>query len=251
MQGPPRQLGESSQWEQRSASLGNPGATARGAPLILWLSPLDERLHCPEWLQPSERDALGDLPPQRSQEVLRSRVLLRRLAARVLGCVPQAVPLRADPGQPPRLQPAQGWHLSLSHSRGAALAAMARQPLGVDLEADNRPVAPALVRRFFSPQEARMLADLERERGPRWAQRQRLHCWLAKESLCKLLHQPLLPILKSWRYDPRGQALIHGGGQVIPCRIGSDGPWSWGCCAMAAARISFWTGAAPEPPCPV
>jgi len=212
-----------------------------GCPLILWLSPLDERLHCPEWLQPSERDALEDLSPQRALEALRSRVLLRQLAARVLGCEPRTAPLRANPGHPPRLQPAQGWHLSLSHSRGAALAAMARQPLGVDLEASNRSIAPALARRFFSPWEAGTLAALERKRGPRWGQRQRLHCWLAKESLCKLLNQPLLPILKSWRYDPHSQALIHGRrGQAVPCRIGSDGPWSWGCCAMAPAPISFW-----------
>lgn len=166
---------------------------------------------------------------------------MRRLAARILGCAPQAVPLRADPGQPPRLRPAQGWHLSLSHSRGAALAAMARQPLGVDLEANNRSIAPALVRRFFSPQEAHALDALELERGPQRAHRQRLHCWLSKESLCKLLNQPLLPILKAWRYDPDRQVLIHGRGQAIPCRVGSSGQWSWGCCAMAPARISLWS----------
>lgn len=211
--------------------------------MILWLSSLDERHHCPEWLQPSERDALEDLSPQRAQEVLRSRVLLRRLAARVLGCTPRAVPLRADSGQPPRLRPSGGWHLSLSHSRGgAALVAMARQPLGVDLEAGNRRVTPPLVRRFFSAQEANALDALEREHGPQRAQRQRLHCWLAKESLCKLLNQPLLPILKTWRYDSDRQVLIHGQGRMIPCRIGSSGPWSWGCCAMAPARVSLWSG---------
>lgn len=201
--------------------------------MILWLSPLDERHHCPEWLQPSERDALEDLSPQRAREVLRSRVLLRRLAARVLDCAPRSVPLRADPGQLPRLWPSEGWHLSLSHSRGAALVAMARQPLGVDLEAGNRSVTPALVRRFFSSREANALDALELERGPQWARRQRLHGWLAKESLCKLLNQPLLPILKAWRYDPDRQVLIHGRGQVIPCRVGSSGQWSWGCCARA------------------
>ena len=210
--------------------------------MILWLSPLDERHHCPEWLQPFERDTLETLSPQRSREALRSRVLLRRLAARVLGYTPRTVPLRADPGQPPRLQPSEGWHLSLSHSRGAALAAMARQPLGVDLEANSRSVTPALARRFFSSQEANALDALELKRGSQWAQRQRLHCWLAKESLCKLLNQPLLPILKAWRYDPDHQVLIHGRGQVIPCRVGSSGPWSWGCCAMAPARISLWSG---------
>ena len=213
--------------------------------MILWLSPLDGRHHCPEWLQPSERDTLESLPPRRAQEVLRSRVLLRRLAARVLGCGPQAVPLRAEAGQPPRLQPCQGWHLSLSHSRGAALAAMARQPLGVDLEASNRPVAPALARRFFSPQEAHALDALERERGSQWAQRHRLTCWLAKESLSKLLNQPLLPTLKSWRYDPDRQVLVHARGQVVPCRVGCSGQWSWGCCAMAPARLTLWSGAVP------
>lgn len=208
--------------------------------MILWLSPLDERHHCPEWLQPSERDALESLPPQRAQEVLRSRVLLRRLAAWVLGCTPQAVSLQAGPGKLPQLRPSQGWHLSLSHSCGAALVAMARQPLGVDLEANHRPVASALVRRFFSPQEANALDTMELEKGSQWAQRQRLCCWLAKESLCKLLNQPLLPVLKAWRYSPDRQVLIHEQGQVIPCRIGSIGPWRWGCCAMAPSRISLW-----------
>ena len=165
MQGPSRQLGESSQGEQHRASLGNPDATPWSTPLTLWLSPLDEQHQRPEWLQPFERHALEHLPPQRAQEILRSRVLLRRLAAGVLGCDSQAVPLRADPGQPPRLQPAGGWHLSLSHSRGAALVAMAHQPLGVDLEISHRSVAPALVRRFFQPQEALALAALARERG--------------------------------------------------------------------------------------
>ena len=211
--------------------------------MILWLSPLDERQHRPEWLQPAEREALKDLSPQRAQEVLRSRVLLRRLAARILGCVPQAAPLRADPGQPPRLRPAQGWHLGLSHSRGAALVAMARQPLGIDLEASNRPVTPALARRFFSSREADALDAMEREHGPQWMQRRRLACWLAKESLCKLLDQPLLPILKAWRYDPDRQALTHLRGRRIPCRVGSSGQWSWGCCTLTPARFSFWSGA--------
>ena len=162
-------------------------------------------------------------------------MVLRRLAARVLGCEPQAVPLRADPGQPPRLQPAGGWHLGLSHSRGAALVAMARQPLGIDLEASNRPIPAALVRRFFSSREADALEAMEREHGPQWAHRQRLAGWLAKESLCKLLHQPLLTTLKTWRYNPNRQTLTHVGGQVIPCRIGARGPWSWGCCSLAMA----------------
>ena len=233
----------------QSTSLGNPVATDWGAPVVLWLSPLDERHHCPEWLQPFEREALENLSPQRAREVLRSRVLLRRLAARVLGCGPQTVPLRADPGHPPQLQPAQGWHLSLSHSRGAALAAIARQPLGVDLEVGNRPITPRLARRFFSAQEANTLDALEQEHGPQWAQRQRLACWLAKESLCKLLKQPLLPVLKTWRYDLDRQVLIHERGQVIPCWVGSSGQWFWGCCALAPARCSFWTGAVPEPSC--
>ena len=164
-----------------------------------------------------------------------------------MGCAPQAVLLQADPGQPPQLQPYQGWHLSLSHSRGAALVAMARQPLGIDLEVHNRPVAPALAQRFFSPQEAHALDVLEQEHGPQWAQRQRLNCWLAKESLSKLLSQPLLSILKSWRYDADRQILVHVRGQVIPCRVGSNEQWAWGCCAaMAPAQFRLWAGAVPE-----
>jgi len=206
---------------------------------VLWLSPLDERHDCPEWLQPWEHHALERLPMGRGQEVLRSRVLLRRLVAQVLGCTPQAVPLRADPGAPPQLEHMEDWHLSLSHSRGTALVAMARQQLGVDLEVHNRWISPAMARRFFSPEEADALDALERQEGPQRGQQQRLASWLAKESLCKLLRQPLLPILKTWRYDPEHHTLHHGHGQTMGCRVRSVRPWSWAYCthgSMATAR---------------
>ena len=75
------------------------------------------------------------------------------------------------------------WHFSLSHSRGHALLALARdQALGVDLESPRpRPHLLALAQRFFTPIETETLRNLPEEH--------RLHAfyalWTAKEAVLK------------------------------------------------------------------
>ena len=195
-----------------------------------WLSPLDERLHCPEVLSTRERRSLASLKPSRAQQVLRSRVLLRRLAATALHCEAADVPLQAEPGSPPRLCGVDGLHLSLSHSHGTALAALHARPIGVDVEPGTRQLSANLVERFFSPEEAAALRSHQQQTGIASAQQRRLDGWLAKESLCKLLHLPLLRGLREWRYAPDQQAVIHRQGQAVPCLVQRSGAWAWACC---------------------
>ena len=195
-----------------------------------WLSPLDERLHCPDVLSVRERRSLSSLESSRAQQVLRSRVLLRRLAAAALRCDARDVPLQADPGRPPRLYGVDGVHLSLSHSHGMALAALHSQPIGVDVEPGTRQLSATLVARFFSPEEAAALRHHRQQDGIASVHQRRLDSWLAKESLCKLLHLPLLRGLREWRYAADQQAVIHRQGQVIPCLVQRSGSWAWACC---------------------
>lgn len=195
-----------------------------------WLSPLDERLHCPDVLSTRERCSLAALEPWRAQQVLRSRVLLRRLAATALHCEASDVPLQAKPGCPPRLYGVDGLHLSLSHSHGTALAALHTRPIGVDVEPGTRQLSAALVERFFSPEEAAALRNHQQQTGIFSARQRRLDGWLAKESLCKLLHLPLLRGLREWRYAADQQAVIHRQGQTIPCLVQRSGAWAWACC---------------------
>ena len=197
---------------------------------MFWFSPLDERHHCPELLSRREQFILATLPAPRAQQVLRSRVLLRRLAAASLHCDPGDVPLRADPGRPPQLQGVNGLHLSLSHSHGMALAALHSQPIGVDVETGTRLVPATLVARFFGCEEALALQRHQQREGMGSAGQRRLDCWLAKESVCKLLNQPLLTGLREWRYVSEQQAVINRQGRVIPCLVQRSGPWAWACC---------------------
>ena len=73
-----------------------------------------------------------------------------------------------------------GFHFSLSHSGSAVLCAVSDRPLGCDLERPRR-FDPALVRRFFHPEEAEYLFSLPEQARPEAFFR----FWTLKESYMK------------------------------------------------------------------
>jgi hypothetical protein len=100
------------------------------APLAL----LEAELRAPEaWCSPSEwaRHQAFSLPARR-QRFLAGRWFLRRLLAVELGAVPAELVLELSPSG--RSLPLQGWHFSLSHSGEWLGAAIARSPIGLDLQ---------------------------------------------------------------------------------------------------------------------
>jgi 4'-phosphopantetheinyl transferase len=129
----------------------------------------------PAQLRCAWRTQAADLPAE---------LQARRWLGDLLGCVPEAVPLRRDAQGRPRLAGAAAdCDASWSHSGDRLLMAFGRGvALGVDLERERpRPRALALARRFFAPGEADWLAALpEQARDPAF-----VRLWCAKEAVLK------------------------------------------------------------------
>lgn len=90
------------------------------------------------------------------------RGLLRRLLGCRLGMAPAEVPIvYTGAGKPVLAHPAGGLHFNISHTDGLALFALARRPIGIDVER-TRAVAnlEGLVERFFSPAERTAYEEL-------------------------------------------------------------------------------------------
>jgi 4'-phosphopantetheinyl transferase len=97
-----------------------------------------------------------------------------------------------------------GW-ISLSHSGDHLLLAWSARPIGVDLEAMERPVqALALVDRFFPPQERRQLQGLDGAD----LRRAVLESWVHKEAAIKWCGGSLAADLAHWSWDHRLRLLV-------------------------------------------
>lgn len=194
----------------------------------LWLEPLGS-LGSNAWqlaLLSAQELGWGEaLPERRRAAYWASRVALRQRLAPLLGCRPEAVPLQAPPGQPPRLLGGAGW-LGLSHSGAGLLMAYSPRPIGVDLERSDRPLqARALSDRFFPLAERLQLAGLPEAR----LREAVLRSWVLKEAAIKWRWRTLAEELISWCFDHERGALLHGGERLSPpWRAGVVGRWRWG-----------------------
>ena len=130
-----------------------------------------------EWFTADELAiASGFRLPKRREEWLRSRTAAKALAVE-RGIVRD--PRACTVARPTLLidgEPSQ-WHVSLSHSRGWAAAAIDAKPVGIDLEV-VRPVDERAVHLFLREDEA------EAMHGCSIADRM-LHFWAAKEAAWK------------------------------------------------------------------
>lgn len=203
-------------------------------PPRLWLGPL----RAPLMLSAKEQVWGAGLPEVRRQMYWASRSRLRLWLAHQLGCPPLEVPLDSPPGRAPRLRDDAGW-VSLSHSGPGLLLGYSRQPIGVDLELLDRPLAAAaLMRRFFPAQEVAQLARLASEE-----RRQAVLCsWVLKEAAIKWQGTALAIDLRHWRLDHDSGRLEHGGSALQPeCRTGLTPPWRWAVVGGGAARALLET----------
>ena len=119
----------------------------------------------PALLDEAERQRWQRFRFERDRDLfLVSRALVRTVLAGYRGIEPAALtfvhnprgkPELADPGRPPL-------RFNLSHSDGLAVCAVVREArVGVDVEGGHRQVDQSLAERFFAPQEARWLGELE------------------------------------------------------------------------------------------
>jgi 4'-phosphopantetheinyl transferase len=98
-------------------------------------------------LSAAERERCAAMTEHRAAEFARGRSLLRRLAGRVLGMHPAAVPLRVERSGMLRVDGSRAG-VSLSHSRGHTAAAVwAGGNVGIDVEEAPAELDERLVRR--------------------------------------------------------------------------------------------------------
>lgn len=89
----------------------------------------------------------------------RSEELLRRLLSRFTGIAPERLPIGRGCWGKPLLPESFGLWFNLSHSADRCLVAVARFPVGIDLEADVPRRDPVgLARRFLPAEEAAVVA---------------------------------------------------------------------------------------------
>lgn len=169
--------------------------------MITWLTQTERDLPAlapAAWLSLPERERLAALRVEkRRREWLLGRWTARRLIQRHLlveaglACDPRDLEIVATPSGAPVVharQPAlraalEGWHLTISHSQGRALCALARTPaIGADIE-QVAPRHPAFASDYFTPAELAAVAAAPPE------QRELLitAIWSAKEAALKAL----------------------------------------------------------------
>lgn len=161
---------------------------ARGLPAdaaIAWAW-RDDDPRIPDWTArsvttPDDRAAFAGR--RDAGERLHRRRLARLLLGIVSGCRPDAIRVTRTATGAPRPVVPEGWHMSVAGSAGHALIALARAPLGADIEA--LPADP-LPLDLLTAQERAMLAALSSADRARAS----LGCWVAKEAHAKRLGDP-------------------------------------------------------------
>ncbi|MFB6617573.1 4'-phosphopantetheinyl transferase family protein [Streptomyces sp. NPDC085524] len=138
-----------------------PGSVHRwgGAALVLArrTGPGGEPLPCPV-LSPAERRLAGALPARRRAEWLAGRLLAKRLVGEAVAAPEREVEiLPREDGSPYAAvggSPVVGLHVSISHTAGHVAAALAPEPVGVDLcETGSAAAVRRVADHVFSPGE--------------------------------------------------------------------------------------------------
>ncbi|MGB5136224.1 MAG: 4'-phosphopantetheinyl transferase superfamily protein [Prochlorococcaceae cyanobacterium] len=127
--------------------------------------------------------------------------------------------------------------MSLSHSGSGLLLGFSAEPIGVDLESADRPVAAAaLMRRWFPPEEVAQLCHLE----PEPLRSAVLTSWVLKEAAIKWRQRSLAAELARWRLDHATGQLLHCVDGVQPeARSGTAGGWRWAMVGPGAQQSSL------------
>jgi 4'-phosphopantetheinyl transferase len=136
-----------------------------------------------------------------------ARGLLREVLGRATGREPARVGFRHAEHGKPHLDDGS-LHFNISHSGGAALIALARVEVGVDIELPRPRRTDDLARRFFAPMEQERLFALEGE-----SRRDAFfRLWTCKEAFLKATGEGFSRSLRSYEIDPsRGRVLWAAG----------------------------------------
>lgn len=135
-----------------------------GAEIRLWQvdlnAPAEARLLSPDERARAERLLI----PEKRRRCIAARAGLRLILGEVAGSPPESLILGAHPDGKPFLDDESGWEFNLAHSGDTALVAVARRPVGIDLERE-RPLngVKHMAEIAFSPQEQTEFSQLPAE----------------------------------------------------------------------------------------
>ncbi|MGJ8668435.1 MAG: 4'-phosphopantetheinyl transferase family protein [Oceanococcus sp.] len=111
-----------------------------------------------------------------------SRALKTYCLAQALGCTAKELIFVEDENGKPQLQDSQGWQFNLSHSGDTAVMVVARQPVGIDLERQQRQANwSGIGERMFHASELHQLRAMPQARQAARA----VQLWTAKEAWAK------------------------------------------------------------------
>ncbi|MFF2192328.1 4'-phosphopantetheinyl transferase family protein [Streptomyces sp. NPDC058157] len=139
----------------------------------------------------AERAAAARLPADRRADALAHRAAVRRILGRLLDVPPGEVEFGRRPcpgcadaahGPPYVRHPGNALWISISHTGGCGVLAVAEHPVGIDVEHEARPWSPEAAAKALTPSEA---AHLEAQRTPRARAHAFLTCWTRKEAALK------------------------------------------------------------------
>lgn len=159
------------------------------------------------WLSNAERARRDRIVhPRALAEFLAGRRLLRHVVAPLCGVEPAALTIVESERGALSIDPAHGaaWHFNISHTDGLVALALARAPIGVDVEWLARPGRTVeLAERYFAKAEVAALRALPIEH-----QRDRFFAlWTLKESYIKARGEGLAIPLDSFAFTLEGAAI--------------------------------------------
>lgn len=156
-----------------------------------WLTSAPARIDAPATLSPAELAAAARLPRHHAKEYVVYRTVLRRILGELLDVTPASVVFGRRPcpecgdlehGPPLVSHPVNPLWISISHTRGCAMLAVAPHEIGVDVE-KQRPIWSAdLAARVLTLTEQ---AELSRISDPMLRDGAFLACWTRKEATLK------------------------------------------------------------------
>lgn len=147
-----------------------------------------------------ERNAAGRIAnPSVKARFETTRGLRRKMLSEVAGVDPRELSFQEDGDGKPRAENAEGWDFNVSHSGELVAVAVARGPVGVDIEM-IRPVRQrqSIVARYFHPDEACAWRALD----PGLREEAFFLLWSAREAAMKCLGLGLAKGLGVTRVDP-------------------------------------------------
>lgn len=176
-------------------------------------------------LPADERARAAGMAPGRRAGFVTGRTLARDLLGRRLGLAPAAVPLAVADDRPV-LPPGTGWFVSITHSGPVVACAVARRPVGIDVESAADPPSESLVRRVAAPAEAEAILAAPDVSAAF------LRAWVRKEAVAKAMGLGLDAGFAT--LDVR-RSVVAAGGRVwrvrdltlggLPAAVAASGRW--------------------------